>query len=720
MKKMVMILGLMMMSSLLFGQVTIYNWNFNVNTPASNVQWPSPIPSTTGSGSLTHNWVDVLSFTGSTSNAELGDAAGGCLAVRGTVDNGNGIVFSIPTTGYTDINLSYATQRTSTGYSSQEIQYSTDGTNFISFQTFTTEIQTSFSTLSVDFTSISAANNNANFKIKIVFSGAASATGNNRLDNVKIKGTAPLNDGDGSAVIVNNNGSSVNGKSIWNRNIGNSQADVTITGTSAGNLTSASITVPSSWGTISNGDVSLSGTGFSGASASVSSNVITISSTSLTNTATGTVHIVNLTSPNPTAVTDDGNYSFTVKTAKSGGTLTSINQSPIAYVAIPISDIRDETAGVPNDLNKTVVVYGTITGINGSFSTTGTDNFIQDATGGVNIFKSGVTALNLDHNYYVKGQVISFQGLTEVNPGSASDIIDDGAATAINALVTNVTTVSSDGPANEGSLFIFQNVSLTSGTWPTATGLSNSSTALTFTDANAVTFTVFIDNETDIDGSVEPTWPQDIRGIWTDKNGQGLLLRALTDIAAANTLPVELVSFRASKSSNGVTLNWLTKTETNNNGFEIEKSADKLSWTKIGFVAGKGTTTESQSYSFSDRKASGVNYYRLKQLDNDGKIEYSSIEEISVLAEKFELIGNYPNPFNPTTNIAFNLPKDSKVRVSVSNILGQEIAVLANRDFKAGNGILVPFNASNFATGMYFYTVNVEGKSFTKSMTLMK
>ena len=198
-------------------------------------------------------------------------------------------------------------------------------------------------------------------------------------------------------------------------------------------------------------------------------------------------------------------------------------------------------------------------------------------------------------------------------------------------------------------------------------------------------------------------------------------------------LPVELSSFSLNKTSLGVTLNWSTKSETNNAGWEIEyrqlttdNGQQKNSeFRKVGFVSGKGTTVDAQNYRFIfnpsglQSSVSGLQF-RLKQIDSDGKFQYSSIEEISVLADKFELIGNYPNPFNPTTKIAFNLPKDANVRVSVSNILGQEIAVPANRTFKAGNGITVDFNAANFSTGIYFYTVTVDGKSYTKSMMLMK
>jgi len=188
----------------------------------------------------------------------------------------------------------------------------------------------------------------------------------------------------------------------------------------------------------------------------------------------------------------------------------------------------------------------------------------------------------------------------------------------------------------------------------------------------------------------------------------------------SDALPVELTSFTVNKSETGASLVWSTKTETNNYGFEVEKSADLASWTKIGFVAGKGTSTVSQSYSYADNKATGTVYYRLKQLDNNGGFHYTGVETITLTADKFEVVGNFPNPFNPTTKIAFNLPQDGKVRVSISNILGQEIAVLANGDFKAGANIQVPFNASKMTSGVYFYTVTANGKSVTKSMTLMK
>lgn len=392
----------------------------------------------------------------------------------------------------------------------------------------------------------------------------------------------------------------------------------------------------------------------------------------------------------------------------------------------PIATLRvNDENGVNIYNGVTARVSGIASFANGTFGGTALDWFIQDETSGIDIFKLSTAYTSVIGNTYtVIGVLSPFNGRLEIIPASTSDITDNGILgslpTPASAVIHSISELLTNAEDYEARLVTLQDVHKKSGTWPSTATFS----VVYVTDNDVDSVGIYINSTT---GGTEPVGSFDIHGVVRQDDltspfteGFQIVPRSTSDIAAGNTLPVELVSFRATKSSNGVALNWSTKTETNNNGFEIEKSSNKSIWTKIGFVAGKGTTTESQSYSFSDRKASGVNYYRLKQLDNDGKFEYSSIEEISVLADKFELIGNYPNPFNPTTNIAFNLPKDSKVRVSVSNILGQEIAVLANRDFKAGNGILVPFNASNFATGMYFYTVNVDGKSFTKSMTLMK
>ena len=193
-----------------------------------------------------------------------------------------------------------------------------------------------------------------------------------------------------------------------------------------------------------------------------------------------------------------------------------------------------------------------------------------------------------------------------------------------------------------------------------------------------------------------------------------------------NTIPVELTSFTANVVGSSVELNWTTATELNNSGFEIERSEDNVSFEKIGFVPGFGTTTETKSYTYSDQSVnSGTYYYRLKQIDFDGSFDYSGVVEVDVtLPSVFALEQNYPNPFNPSTSIQFSLPVDAQVTIGVYNLVGEKVAEVASGNFAAGSH-KVTFNASTLTSGIYFYQLDAtgnDGKTFSsvKKMALLK
>ena len=191
----------------------------------------------------------------------------------------------------------------------------------------------------------------------------------------------------------------------------------------------------------------------------------------------------------------------------------------------------------------------------------------------------------------------------------------------------------------------------------------------------------------------------------------------------SDVLPVELVSFNSSVIGNNIQLSWQTGTEINNQGFEIYRNGNKIS-----FVEGKGTTTEKQDYSFVDKNLqSGIYNYRLNQIDFDGTQEV--VGELTVylsLPEQFSLEQNYPNPFNPSTKIRYSVPISEFVTLKVYDVLGNEVATLVNEEKPAGS-YDVEFNSHSglsgireLSSGIYFYTLQAGRYTQTKKLILMK
>ncbi|MCH7964261.1 MAG: T9SS type A sorting domain-containing protein [Bacteroidetes bacterium] len=187
-------------------------------------------------------------------------------------------------------------------------------------------------------------------------------------------------------------------------------------------------------------------------------------------------------------------------------------------------------------------------------------------------------------------------------------------------------------------------------------------------------------------------------------------------------LPVELTSFTAYVNAEGnVVLNWSTATELNNQMFEIERRSKEGQFITIGYVEGYGTTTEPQEYSYIDNTVgTGIYYYRLKQIDFGGQYEYSDEIEVEVNGPlTFALEQNYPNPFNPSTLIKYSVPENGSVKLSVYNLVGEEVSVLVNQEVDAGF-YEATFNAADFPSGIYFYKLQSDSFVETKKMVLMK
>ncbi len=185
-------------------------------------------------------------------------------------------------------------------------------------------------------------------------------------------------------------------------------------------------------------------------------------------------------------------------------------------------------------------------------------------------------------------------------------------------------------------------------------------------------------------------------------------------------LPVELISFTGMYLNGRVELQWQTASEQNNEGFFVERRQGSGAWQTLGFVRGKGTTTEAQSYRFNDETAVGTVSYRLKQVDFDGQFAFSpTIEVLAGELTSYKLAQNYPNPFNPRTTISYQLPATSDVKLEIFDILGKKVATLVNGRQAAG-AYTYTWNASNMASGIYFYRLQAGNFVETKKMMLVK
>lgn len=187
-------------------------------------------------------------------------------------------------------------------------------------------------------------------------------------------------------------------------------------------------------------------------------------------------------------------------------------------------------------------------------------------------------------------------------------------------------------------------------------------------------------------------------------------------------IPVELTSFSAVYSKQGIILQWETETENNNYGFSVERKLDKGEWQSIAFIRGNGSSVLPHEYSYVDIDifSGGTDFqYRLKQTDYNGSFEYTDIVEVEVIPHHYLLLQNYPNPFNPSSTITFDLPARSEVSLVISNILGEIITTLVDEVRDAGS-YKETFNASDLPSGIYFYQLKAGSFTQTKKMILLK
>jgi hypothetical protein len=198
-----------------------------------------------------------------------------------------------------------------------------------------------------------------------------------------------------------------------------------------------------------------------------------------------------------------------------------------------------------------------------------------------------------------------------------------------------------------------------------------------------------------------------------------------------NPLPVQLAAFEALADFGKVALNWTTASELDNQGFNIYRAeADENNWQQINsqLIAGQGTTSQSSDYAFVDSKVVGGETYRykLESVSNNGlRVDEKTIEVNIPLPDQYVLFNNYPNPFNPTTNIKFQLPEAQPVKMVIYDMNGSRIKTLLNNQVYHAGEHVVSWDASDqggnrVASGIYLYRFQAGSYHKTGKMILVK
>ena len=226
--------------------------------------------------------------------------------------------------------------------------------------------------------------------------------------------------------------------------------------------------------------------------------------------------------------------------------------------------------------------------------------------------------------------------------------------------------------------------------------------------------------DTQVDSMGTPSDPSDDEiYATTDEFGEFVLA------SDSEPLPVELSSFEATlDGGDAVRLTWTTATETGNARFEVQRRAGDAndgSWTTVGSVEGKGTTTESTSYRYVDE---GLPYeadrltYRLKQVDTDGSSSYSKEVTVSREVKEAELLGTYPNPARTQATLRYAVPERQDVKIYLYDVLGRRVQTVVDGEREGRHKRQL--DTSRLASGVYFLRLRAEGATKTQKLTVVR
>lgn len=183
---------------------------------------------------------------------------------------------------------------------------------------------------------------------------------------------------------------------------------------------------------------------------------------------------------------------------------------------------------------------------------------------------------------------------------------------------------------------------------------------------------------------------------------------AIASDSILNQLPVSFISFDAKRIQSNVVLTWKTASEINNRGFELLRSYDGVNYSVVAFVNGKGNQNTQARYSYTDMpdvKNGRIVYYKIKQIDYDGKHYFTEIRQVLLNNDYLQSVSVYPNPFSNILSLDLQLTEPNDVSILIHDIQGR--FVMKNESYCKEGLSKIQINTTELKQGFYFATIKV-------------
>jgi hypothetical protein len=182
-----------------------------------------------------------------------------------------------------------------------------------------------------------------------------------------------------------------------------------------------------------------------------------------------------------------------------------------------------------------------------------------------------------------------------------------------------------------------------------------------------------------------------------------------------------LISFAADVEENFIHLTWNTASESNNRGFELQRSSDVNNFEKIAWRNGQGNAVAVTEYFYDDTNVQleEIYYYRLKQIDFDGEENYSAIIAAKITNENLLNFDIFANPAQESAAILWHLPFNSSVEIFLTDVTGKRNEIFKDANVKKGEHFLIlDGSISNLTRGIYFVTISIPSQTVTRKLII--